>query len=56
MSPSDASKPVVGQAQYPALTSPAGTFVDDVLVYRLADDHYGLVINAGNTKAYQCRP
>lgn len=44
----DASRLVVGQAQYSALTTPAGTFVDDVLVYRLADDHYMLVVNAGN--------
>jgi aminomethyltransferase len=50
----DASKLVVGQAQYSALTTPDGTFVDDVLVYRLADDHYLLVINAGNVaKAHQ---
>jgi aminomethyltransferase len=50
----DASKLVVGQAQYSALTTPSGTFVDDVLVYRLADDHYLLVINAGNvSKAHQ---
>ena len=27
---------------------PDGTFVDDVLVYRMADDHYLLVVNAGN--------
>ena len=44
----DASRLSVGQAQYSALTMPAGTFVDDVLVYRLADDHYMLVVNAGN--------
>src|SRR5262249_53357594 len=25
-----------------------GTFVDDVLVYRMAADHYMLVVNAGN--------
>jgi aminomethyltransferase len=25
-----------------------GTFVDDVLVYRMADEHYLLVVNAGN--------
>ena len=50
----DASNLVVGQAQYSALTTPDGTFVDDVLVYRLADDHYLLVINAGNvSKAHQ---
>jgi aminomethyltransferase len=44
----DASRLAVGQAQYSALMTPAGTFVDDVLVYRLADDHYLLVVNAGN--------
>jgi aminomethyltransferase len=44
----DASRLAIGQAQYSALTTPAGTFVDDVLVYRLADDHYLLVVNASN--------
>jgi aminomethyltransferase len=44
----DASKLSVGQIQYSALTTPAGTFVDDLLVYRWADDHYLLVINASN--------
>ena len=44
----DASRLAIGQAQYSALTTPAGTFVDDVLVYRLADDHYLLVVNAAN--------
>ena len=44
----DAARLAVGQAQYSALTTEAGTFVDDVLVYRLADDHYLLVVNAGN--------
>ena len=50
----DASRLKQGQAQYSALTTPAGTFVDDVLVYRLAVEHYMLVVNAGNTeKAYR---
>jgi glycine cleavage system T protein (aminomethyltransferase) len=44
----DASRLAVGQAQYSALMTPAGTFVDDVLVYRLAEEHYLLVVNAGN--------
>jgi aminomethyltransferase len=44
----DASRLAVGQIQYSALTTPAGTFVDDVLAYRMADDHYMLVVNAGN--------
>lgn len=44
----DASKLAIGQIQYSALTTPAGTFVDDILVYRVADDHFMLVVNAGN--------
>jgi len=44
----DASRLSVGQAQYSALTTPEGTFVDDVLVYRLADEHYLLVVNGAN--------
>src|SRR5687768_10359937 len=44
----DAAKLSVGQAQYSGLTTPLGTFVDDVLTYRLADDHFMLVVNASN--------
>jgi aminomethyltransferase len=44
----DASKLQVGQIQYSGLTTPAGTFVDDLLVYRFGPSHYLLVINAGN--------
>src|SRR6187399_1023602 len=40
----DASRLSIGQAQYSALTTPAGTFVDDVLVYRLATDHFLIVV------------
>ena len=45
----DATKLVDGQAQYSALTTPAGTVVDDLLVYRFAEDHLLLVVNAGTT-------
>lgn len=45
----DASKLVDGQAQYTALTTPQGTVIDDLLVYRLAEDHLLLVVNAGTT-------
>jgi len=45
----DPSKLVDGQAQYSALTTPEGTVVDDLLVYRFADDHLLLVVNAGTT-------
>lgn len=46
----DASKLKVGQAQYSALLTPNGTFVDDVVVYRLAPQHFLLVVNAGNSE------
>lgn len=45
----DAGKLRVGQAQYSGLLTPEGTFVDDLLVYRLAPDHFLLVVNASNT-------
>jgi aminomethyltransferase len=55
----------IGQAQYSALLYPHGTFVDDVIVHRLAEDEYLLVINAGtrekdfnwvrdNTRQFDC--
>jgi len=44
----DATKLAIGQAQYSALMTAEGTFVDDLLVYRLADDHYMFVVNAAN--------
>ena len=65
ISMNDASKLVVGQAQYSALLYPQGTFVDDVIVHRLGEDEYLLVINAGtrekdfswvrdNTRQFDC--
>ncbi|HEX5704558.1 MAG TPA: glycine cleavage system aminomethyltransferase GcvT [Pyrinomonadaceae bacterium] len=45
----DVSKLVDGQAQYTALTTPQGTVIDDLLVYRMAEDHLLLVVNAGTT-------
>ena len=62
----DASKLAVGQCQYSAMLYPVGTFVDDVIVHKMGDDDYLLVINAGtrekdvnwvieNTKAFDCR-
>jgi aminomethyltransferase len=47
ISMNDASRLAVGQAQYSALLYPQGTFVDDVIVHRLGDEEYLLVINAG---------
>ncbi len=46
----DVSTLIDGQAQYSTLTTPAGTIVDDLLVYRFAPDHLMLVVNAGTTE------
>jgi len=46
----DVTKLIDGQAQYSALTTPQGTVIDDLLVYRLAEDHLLLVVNAGTTE------
>ncbi len=61
----DASKLATGQAQYSAMLYPEGTFVDDVIVHRLGENDFLLVINAGtrekdihwvreNTKRFDC--
>ncbi|HZQ69941.1 MAG TPA: glycine cleavage system aminomethyltransferase GcvT [Terriglobales bacterium] len=66
ISMNDASKLQMGQAQYSALLYPNGTFVDDVIVHRLGEDDYLLVINAGtrekdfnwvrdNTREFDCK-
>ena len=44
----DASKLFPGRVQYSAMCYPDGGIVDDLLVYRLADDKFMLVINASN--------
>src|SRR5579863_4597170 len=65
ISMNDASKLAIGQAHYSAMLYPQGTFVDDVIVHRLGEDDYLLVINAGtrekdinwvreNTAGYDC--
>ena len=65
ISMNDASKLAIGQAQYSAMLYPEGTFVDDVIVHRLGEDDFLLVINAGtrekdvnwvreNTKSFDC--
>ena len=43
----DASKLKDGQAHYSALLNPQGAFVDDILVHRLGENDYLLVVNAG---------
>src|SRR5260370_20192546 len=46
ISSNDASKLAVGQAQYSGLLTSQGTFVDDLLVYRLAHEHFLLLVHA----------
>jgi aminomethyltransferase len=66
ISMNDASRLAIGQAQYSALLYPQGTFVDDVIVHRLGENDYLLVINAGtrekdfnwvhdNTRQFNCK-
>jgi aminomethyltransferase len=43
----DASRLKDGQAQYSALLTPTGCFVDDVLVHRASENDYLMVVNAG---------
>jgi aminomethyltransferase len=44
----DASKLVDGKAQYSCLPNNDGGIVDDLIVYKIADHHYMLVVNASN--------
>jgi glycine cleavage system T protein (aminomethyltransferase) len=46
----NAAKLAIHQAQYSGLVYPEGTFVDDLLVYRFAKDHFFLCVNASNTE------
>ena len=49
-----AAKLRTGQAQYSALLYAHGGFVDDILVHKVADDHYFICVNAANQeKDYQ---
>src|ERR1700741_3042504 len=65
ISMNDASNLAIGQAHYSAMLYPQGTFVDDVIVHRLGEDDFLLVINAGtrekdirwvreNTRNFDC--
>jgi aminomethyltransferase len=48
VSVNNAAKLAVGQIQYSLMCYENGTVVDDILVYRLGENHYWLVVNAGN--------
>jgi aminomethyltransferase len=54
VTPNQVSRLVEGQAQYSALLYEHGGFVDDILVHKVAPDHYFLCVNASNQeKDYQ---
>lgn len=44
----DASKLVDGKAQYSCLPNNEGGIVDDLIIYKIEDNHYMLVVNASN--------
>lgn len=46
----DVSKMAVGKAQYNCLPTPEGGIVDDLIVYRLAEEDYLIVVNASNVE------
>ena len=43
----DVSRLKAGDVQYSGILTHTGTFVDDLLVYRLGPEHFLLVVNAG---------
>jgi aminomethyltransferase len=49
LTPNDVSKLTPGRAHYSGLLTSEGTYVDDLLVYRLGDEEFLLVVNAANT-------
>jgi aminomethyltransferase len=62
----DAAGMAIGQCRYSAMLYPEGTFVDDVIVHRMGEEDYMLVINAGtrekdvnwvtaNTRQFDCK-
>jgi aminomethyltransferase len=48
LTPNDVSKLVPGRAHYSGLLTERGTYVDDLLVYRLAAEDFLVVVNASN--------
>lgn len=54
LTPNNAARLTPEKAQYSCLTTPRGTFVDDLLVYCLDEEKYLLVVNCANSdKGYE---
>jgi aminomethyltransferase len=50
LTPNDVSKLADGQAHYSALLTDEGTYIDDLLVYRIGPEEFLVVVNAANTE------
>jgi len=50
LTPNDVGKLTPGRIHYSALLTPEGTFIDDLLVYRVAADEFMIVVNASNAE------
>ncbi|MDX1365197.1 MAG: glycine cleavage system aminomethyltransferase GcvT [Arenibacter latericius] len=48
VSSNDASKLTIGKAQYSCLPNETGGIVDDLIIYKMKEDQYLLVVNASN--------
>ncbi len=48
LTPNDVSKLAPGRAHYSGLLTEQGTYIDDLLIYRLAADDFLVVVNASN--------
>jgi len=50
LTPNDVSRLAIGRAHYSALLTPEGTFIDDLLVYRMGPSEFMFVVNASNAE------
>ena len=57
VSSNDATKLTVGKAQYSCMPNETGGVVDDLIIYRIKEETYLLVVNASNiSSALRTRP
>lgn len=49
ITPNDVRGLQPGHAHYSLLTNPEGGIIDDIIIYRMADEEFGVVVNASNT-------
>ncbi|HXU31582.1 MAG TPA: glycine cleavage system aminomethyltransferase GcvT [Thermoanaerobaculia bacterium] len=48
LTPNHVAKLAIGRAHYSGLLNEGGTYIDDLLIYRLGDESYLVVVNASN--------